>query len=98
MLNPFRYRSYYFDAETGLYYLNTRYYDPEIGRFINADVIEILDITQNYINGINLYAYAQNNPVMYDDPTGLLWRRIGRWVAAAAIVVAVTAEITRRME
>ena len=40
--NPFRYRGYYYDAETGFYYLQTRYYDPTIGRFINADDCELV--------------------------------------------------------
>lgn len=67
-INPFRYRSYYYDTETGLYYLETRYYDPEIGRFISADSIEYLD--PETIGGLNLFAYCNNNPVMYSDPTG----------------------------
>ena len=64
-LNPFRYRGYYYDAETGLYYLNSRYYDPSIGRFINADDISYIQPTD--INGLNLFAYCGNNPVMYVD-------------------------------
>ncbi len=67
-INPFRYRSYYYDTETGLYYLETRYYDPEIGRFISADSIEYLD--PETIGGLNLFAYCNNNPVMYADPEG----------------------------
>ena len=67
-LNPFRYRGYYYDSETGLYYLNSRYYDPSIGRFINADDISYIQPTD--INGLNLFAYCGNNPVMYVDPTG----------------------------
>ena len=67
-LNPFRYRGYYYDTETGLYYLNSRYYDPSIGRFINADDISYIQPTD--INGLNLFAYCGNNPVMYVDPTG----------------------------
>ena len=67
-LNPFRYRGYFYDTETGLYYLNSRYYDPEIGRFISADSIEYAD--PETINGINLYAYCGNNPVMNIDPSG----------------------------
>lgn len=66
--NPFRYRGYYYDTETGYYYLQTRYYDPEIGRFINADNIAYLD--PKTINGCNLYAYCLNNPIMYYDPSG----------------------------
>ena len=66
--NPFRYRSYYFDTETELYYLNSRYYDPELGRFITIDDISYLD--PETINGLNLYAYCGNNPVMNVDPNG----------------------------
>ena len=67
-LNPFRYRGYYYDTETGLYYLNSRYYDPEIGRFISPDSIEYL--ASETINGLNVYAYCLNNPVMFSDSTG----------------------------
>ena len=69
--NPFRYRSYYFDTETGLYYLKSRYYDPELGRFISQDSMEYAD--PETINGLNLYAYCGNNPVMYVDPTGRIF-------------------------
>lgn len=68
ILNPFRYRSYYFDTETNLYFLKTRYYDPEIGRFMTIDDISYLD--PESINGLNLYAYCLNNPVNCIDPTG----------------------------
>ena len=66
-LNPFRYRGYYYDSETQLYYLQSRYYNPTWGRFLNAD---------GYINangdllGYNMFAYCGNNPVMYLDDTG----------------------------
>ena len=66
--NPLRYRGYYYDTETSLYYLQSRYYDPEIGRFINMDVYFIAG--NDYIQGTNMYAYCYNNPVMYSDPTG----------------------------
>ncbi len=69
-LNPFRYRSYYYDTETGLYFLKTRYYDPETGRFLSPDSVEYLD--PNTIGGLNLYAYCNNNPVMNVDPDGHL--------------------------
>ena len=67
-VNPIRYRSYYYDTETGLYYLNARYYDPEVCRFISPDDISYLD--PETIGGTNLYAYCNNNPVMNIDPTG----------------------------
>ena len=67
-LNPFRYRSYYYDVETGLYYLNSRYYDPETGRFLNADSLEYLD--PENVMGLNLYAYCANNPINRFDDTG----------------------------
>ena len=62
-LNPIRYRSYYYDVETGLYYLQTRYYDPELGRFISQDNISNIDPLS--INGLNLFAYCLSNPVMF---------------------------------
>ena len=71
VLNPFRYRGYFYDVETGLYYLQTRYYDPEIGRFITIDSTKFLD--SFIINGLNLYAYSANNPVMNMDPFGTDW-------------------------
>ena len=67
-VNPFRYRGYYYDIETGLYYLQTRYYDPETGRFVTIDGIDYID--PDSINGLNLYAYCSNNPVMNVDPSG----------------------------
>ena len=66
-LNPFRYRGYYYDTESNLYYLNSRYYNPEIGRFINADAI--LGANKDIL-GYNLYAYCGNNPVCYIDQYG----------------------------
>ena len=71
--NPIRYRSYYYDTETGWYYLQSRYYNPAWGRFISAD---------NHINangdliGFNMFAYCSNNPVMFVDPTGQFWKEL----------------------
>ena len=67
-LNPFRYRGYYFDCETGFYFLQSRYYDPEVGRFLNMDSIEYAN--PESVNGINLYSYCINDPVNYIDPWG----------------------------
>lgn len=66
--NPIRYRSYYYDVETGYYYLQNRYYDPEIGAFISPDTVDYLD--PETIGGLNIYTYCLNNPVMYVDPEG----------------------------
>ena len=66
--NPLRYRGYYYDTETSLYYLQSRYFDPETCRFINADS---LLVAGDYLQGTNLFAYCLNNPVMYSDPSGL---------------------------
>ena len=65
--NPFRYRGYYHDAESGLYYLQTRYYDPATGRFINADGYTS---TGQGLLGNDMYAYCLNNPISYSDPAG----------------------------
>ena len=92
--NPIRYRGYYYDTETGLYYLKTRYYDPEVGRFITIDDISYLD--PDTVNGLNLYAYCGNNPVMRVDPNGNKWWEwllfgIGAvLVVASAVVLTVT--------
>jgi len=65
--NPFRYRGYYYDTETGLYYLMTRYYDPEVCRFISADVY--MSTGQGVLGG-NMFAYCLNNPVNMFDTLG----------------------------
>ena len=68
--NPFRYRGYYYDRETGFYYLQSRYYDPGIGRFVNADNAGILTVNQNSLVQYNLFAYCLNNPINRSDPSG----------------------------
>jgi RHS repeat-associated protein len=65
--NPFRYRGYYYDIETGLYYLQSRYYNPEWCRFINADVFVS---TGQGLLGSNMFVYCLNNPVLLEDPSG----------------------------
>ena len=69
-INPFRYRGYYYDTETGFYYLQTRYYDPSICRFINADNYELVSTLASTPGQLNLYAYCNNNPIMFTDETG----------------------------
>ena len=68
-VNPFRYRGYYFDAEIGLYYLQSRYYDPVVGRFVNADDAICLKVSEGIL-GYNLLEYCKNNPANNYDPTG----------------------------
>ena len=66
--NPIRYRGYYYDEGTKLYYLNARYYSPEFRRFISPDDTAYLD--PETPNGLNLYCYCNNDPVNYCDPSG----------------------------
>ena len=66
-LNPFRYRGYYYDTETGYYYLNSRYYDPVVGRFLNGDSSLY---TGQGLFGCNTFVYCNNNPVIYVDNEG----------------------------
>ena len=67
-INPIRYRGYYLDRETNLYYLNSRYYNPEWRRFLSPDDSAYLDTES--VNGLNLCAYCNNDPVNYADPSG----------------------------
>jgi RHS repeat-associated protein len=69
--NPYRYAGYRYDKETGLYYLQSRYYNPEMGRFLTRDVFE------GFLNetlSVNKYVYTENNPVMSIDPDGY-WKK-----------------------
>ena len=92
-LNPFRYRGYYYDTETKLYYLKTRYYDPVVGRFITIDDLSYID--PEHINGLNLYAYCGNNPVMNVDPTGcfagLIFAILGIFFLVGGVIGGVSA-------
>ena len=65
--NPFRYRGYYYDTETGWYYLQSRYYDPVVGRFLNADAFVS---TGQGFSGNNMFAYCGNDPVIRTDDGG----------------------------
>ena len=79
--NPFRYRSYYYDTESGLYYLNSRYYDAKVCRFVNADTYFS---TGQGLSENNMFVYCGNNPVNRLDPEGTAW---WHWVVAAVVVV-----------
>ena len=87
-LNPFRYRKYVYDPETGLYCLGSRYYDPEVGRFVNADDFETLTYQMDSVQGKNLYQYCFNNPVIYEDVVGK-WPKLSAVFAVVATVAAV---------
>lgn len=82
--NPFRYRSYYFDTETGLYYLQSRYYDPQVGRFLNGDEPVLIRASGTLLSN-NLYSYCENNPVNNIDPTGFWKFSINTTVAGIAL-------------
>ena len=69
-INPIRYRGYYYDAETEYYYLQSRYYDPSICRFINSDIPEIAGMSKGISAGTNLFAYCNNDSVNYSDISG----------------------------
>ena len=90
LVNPFRYRSYIYDSETGFYYVSSRYYDPEIGRWINADN-QIAGVGGEVL-GYNMFAYCMNNPVNMSDPSGNWprWATIALGAVAAVAAVAVT--------
>lgn len=85
--NPFLYRGYYYDRDLGLYYLNSRYYDANTGRFINCDSYETLVATPIALSDKNLFAYCDNNPVSRVDGNGD-W-----WLAALFVSVVVRAAI-----
>lgn len=80
MINPYRYRSYYYDVEIGMYYLQSRYYDPAVGRFINADDAVIVGIP-NGETLHNIFTYCENEPILNSDYQGFFVIR--RWMVSA---------------
>lgn len=88
-LNPFRYRGYVFDSDTNLYYLDERYYNQDIGRFVNSDWVFIFTVTEaSELLKHNLFAYCKNNPIMEYDPLGIWsWKSICK-VALTAVAIA----------
>ncbi|MBR1757709.1 MAG: RHS repeat-associated core domain-containing protein, partial [Lachnospiraceae bacterium] len=85
--NPIRYRGYYFDEETGFYYLRSRYYDPEICRFVNAD--SYASTGQDFI-GYNMFAYCMNSPIENKDYAGMyafnsIWSLKNDWAGRAIL-------------
>ena len=92
-LNPFRYRKYVYDPETGLYCLGSRYYDPEVGRFVNADDFETLTYQMDSVQGKNLYQYCFNNPINMQDEDGG-WPKWVTQVLVGTAVIAAAAALT----
>ena len=92
-INPLRYRGYYYDSETGFYYLQSRYYDPENHRFINADVYTSTDSSDAI--ACNMFAYCRNNPVIAADENGE-WLNIIIGAFVGAVVNTVTAIIREK--
>ncbi|MBQ3594282.1 MAG: hypothetical protein II981_02590, partial [Bacteroidales bacterium] len=90
-MNSFRYRGYYYDAETGFYYVSSRYYDPEIGRFLNADTTEILSISPMLMTDKNLFAYCDNNPIVRVDVMGNVWETVFDVISLGASIAEVVA-------
>ena len=87
-INPLRYRGYYYDAETGFYYLQSRYYDPAICRFINADTFATTDA--NGFLSANMFAYCENNPIMRVDVDGGVWETVFDIVSLGTSIVEVS--------
>lgn len=84
-INPFRYRGYYFDREIGLYYLQSRYYDPEIGRWLNSDAVEMLLVSIDAA-GVNIYSYCENKPMNFVDLYGFKKKSV-TWIAPAVNLI-----------
>ena len=88
-LNPFCYCKYVYDPETGLYCLGSRYYDPEVGRFVNADDPGVIFAKPQELYHKNLYVYCDNNPVVRRDLQGYFWETLFDIVSLGASVVEV---------
>ena len=96
--NPFRYRGYVYDTETGLYYLSSRYYNPAWGRFINADTAAVVAASPDKANwDKNLFAYCDNNPISRKDDGGEFWHLVVGAVAGA-LISGVVKTISNRIE
>ncbi|MDY0139214.1 MAG: RHS repeat-associated core domain-containing protein [Candidatus Izemoplasmatales bacterium] len=87
--NPYRYRGYRYDLEISMYYLNSRYYNPEVGRFINAD--DVFGNT-NVPTSNNVYSYGLNNPIMFSDESGA-WPKLSTIFTAIAVAAAAVAVV-----
>ena len=90
-INPLRYRGYYYDTELQMYYLGSRYYDPQVKRFINADHANLIAANTYGLTDKNYFSYCDNNPVMRIDDGGGFWGEVLTGVAIIAGVTAVAA-------
>ncbi|MHB1452945.1 MAG: RHS repeat-associated core domain-containing protein [Saccharofermentanales bacterium] len=90
VINPYRYRGYRYDVETGLYYVTSRYYDPNTGRFLNADSIDVLGASPMDLTDKNLFAYCDNNPITRMDDDGEFWHIIGGALIGGLVGAAVS--------
>ncbi len=93
-LNPFWYRGYVYDTETGFYYVSSRYYDPEIGRFISPVTTDVLTATPMGMTDKNLYAYCDNNPVVRVDRDGQFWDTVFDVISLGTSIVEVSVNPT----
>ena len=83
--NPYRFKGYYYDEETGMYYLKSRYYQLEICRFISADSYAVLTQSPMALVDTNLYNYCDNNPVYREDENGQFWNVVIPALIGAAV-------------
>ncbi|MEE1003265.1 MAG: RHS repeat-associated core domain-containing protein [Acutalibacteraceae bacterium] len=91
-INPIRYRGYYYDDEINMYYLQSRYYDQNVGRFVNSDDVEVLNFAVYHFLGANLYSFCGNNPIVGNDFNGYWngwWNSV--WFVGTALDVIIAA-------
>lgn len=84
-VNPLRYRGYYYDSETGLYYISARYYDPIVKRMLNSDDELLSAVSPQALTDKNYFAYCDNNPVIRVDRDGGIWG-IVLWAVADGLL------------
>ena len=88
--NPFRYRGYYYDSESGLYYVSSRYYDPVTCRFINTDELAVITAVPTAFTNKNIYAYCDNNPIVRVDIFGTFWESAFDILSLSASIIEVS--------
>jgi len=91
-INPYRYRGYYYDTETGLYYVSSRYYDPEIGRFLNSDEVGLMSCFGLSVS-YNLFAYCENTPINMTDPRGYKATKLYSGVVGFGLQILLSANV-----